>query len=407
MLKKIIYRLLERRHYWRHVSFSEVAELYISRTLRMLAVSLVNIFVAVYLYQNGYRLTFIMLYFAAYFAIKAALTIPFAYLIAAIGPKHAALFSNLAYVPALLILALLPGYGLGALAGFALFQAISVGLYDVSYLVNFSKVRVSEHTGKELGYMYILERLAAGLSPVIGGLTAFWLGPQAALIIASVVFAAAALPLLSTPEPVTRHQKITYRGVPWRRIVPNLRAEIGVGFDFIMSGTGWSLFLALAVFSETSNAVYAKLGLLTSVTVIVSIAAATIYGRIIDRRSGRPLLMVSTSLDALTHLMRPMISTPVGAVLTNILNEIATTGYTMPFTKGLFDAADRLPGYRIVYMSLMSLAATAGALLCVLSVALLSVWLPEVLSLQIGFVITAAAAILITGNGFPALARTK
>lgn len=54
MLKQLIYRLFERRHYWREMSFSEMAELYTSRVLRTLAVSMVSIFIAIYLYQNGY-----------------------------------------------------------------------------------------------------------------------------------------------------------------------------------------------------------------------------------------------------------------------------------------------------------------------------------------------------------------
>jgi FlaA1/EpsC-like NDP-sugar epimerase len=45
MIKTLIYSLLERRHYWRYVSFSEIAEIYASRTLRVLAVSMVSVFI--------------------------------------------------------------------------------------------------------------------------------------------------------------------------------------------------------------------------------------------------------------------------------------------------------------------------------------------------------------------------
>ena len=405
MLKRLIYHLLENRHYWRHISFSEVAELYMSRTLRMLAVSMVNVFVAVYLYQNGYNLTFIMAYFCGFFVLRALVTIPFAFVIARIGPKHTTLLSNFLYVPALLLLTLLPEYGILALSGFALFQAISVALYDMSYLVNFSKIRVDEYIGKEIGYMHMLERIAGGLSPVVGGFIAFLFGPQATLICAAVIFALAALPLLFTPEPVQRHQKITYHGIPWRKLRRPIASELSVGADFLISGAAWSLFVALAIFGETTNSVYAKLGLLAAITMIAAIVSAKVFGIIVDRRRGRELLQFGVGLDSLVHIARPFASTPLGAVLINALNEIATTAYAMPFTKGMFDMADRLPGYRIVFMSLMSCSAALGAALCAAIISVLSLMFNEINALQIGFVIVAFLVLGIAANGFPALAR--
>lgn len=405
MLKKIIYSLLERRHYWRYVSFSEMAELYTSRTLRTLAISMVSIFVAVYLYQNGYHLTFIMLYFAVYFAFKCLVTIPLAYFIARVGPKHSTFISCLLYVPALLILTLLPDYGVWALIGYGVFQSVSAALYEMSYLVNFSKIRVSEHVGKEISYMHILERVASGLSPVIGGLVAYMFGPQATLIVASITFALAALPLLTSPEPVQRHQKISYVGLPWRNLVPGFRAELAIGFDFLMSGSAWWLFIAIAIFGETTNVIYAKLGLLAAVTTIAAILSAKLFGMLIDRERSRQLLQFGVGLDLLTHVIRPFISTPVGAGLVNLLNETATIGYSMPFTKGLFDMADRLPGFRIVYISLMSLAASLGVAIGALILAGISMFTNEVQTLQIGFILVGLAVLLIGSNGFPALKK--
>lgn len=407
MLRKIIYSLLERRHYWRYVSFSQVAELYASRTLRMMAVSMVSIFVAIYLYQNGYDLTFIMLYFAAYFLVKGVLALPSAYVIAKIGPKHATLMSNLLYVPALLILTLLPEYGMFSLVGFGLFQAVSSAMYEMSYLVNFSKVRAEEFIGKEIGYMHMLERLAGGLSPVLGGFVAFLFGPQATLIVASILFAGAALPLLFTPEPVRLNQKITYHGLPWRKIYRGVRAELSIGVDLLVSGTSWSLFVALAIFGETTNSIYAKLGILASITIIAAIISAKAFGMIVDRKRGGELLRVGVVLNVMTHLCRPFVSTPLGAVLINASKEVATTGYAMPFTKGMFDMADNLPGYRIVYVSIMALTASVGAALAALIVAGFTMFFNEIHSLQLSFILAAVTTLPIIRNGFPILKKSS
>ena len=53
MLRNIFSRIFRARHYWRNVSFDEMAELYISRLITVFAINVVNLFAAVYLYKLG------------------------------------------------------------------------------------------------------------------------------------------------------------------------------------------------------------------------------------------------------------------------------------------------------------------------------------------------------------------
>ena len=78
MIGRIISRLLRRRHYWRSVSFDQIAELYTSRLITVFAANIVNLFAAVYLYKLGYSLIFITLFYAVWYLMK----IPFSYLAA-------------------------------------------------------------------------------------------------------------------------------------------------------------------------------------------------------------------------------------------------------------------------------------------------------------------------------------
>jgi MFS family permease len=405
MIKKLIYRLLERRHFWRHADFGEIAELYASRTLRVMAISMVSTFVAVYLYQNGYHLSFIMMYFAFYFGLRAGLTFPAAFVIARIGPKHATLISNLIYVPTLIVFSQLGTYGIPVLIIAGLLQAMSVSLYDLSHLVNFSKVKHVDHVGKELSFMYMLERIGASISPVIGGVIAFWFGIQITMLVAACVFALAALPLFFTGEPVRTHQQITFRQFNWKDTWRGLLANVGVGADFITSGSVWALYVAIAIFGATTNAVYAQLGALVSVTVLAALVFSRLYGLIIDRRRGGTLLKAGVIGDSLVHLARPFVNTPIGAVFINVFNESATTAYSMPFAKGAFEQADNLPGYRIVYMTMIGVSAPIGAMLMALIIAGISLFFDEVRSMQIAFLLTAVAVLLIRMQRFPALRR--
>lgn len=407
MIKRLIYRILERRHYWRYVSFSEIAELYASRLLRILGLSMVSIFVAIFLYQHGYSLTFIMFFFAAYYVFRMLLSFPFAYVIARIGPKHATLVSNLFFIPSLLLLVMMPQYGFIAVLGYAFFQAVSLSLYDMAYLVDFSKVKHEEFSGREIGYMNMLEQIARGASPLVGGFIAYWFGPQVTMFVAAGIFTLSALPLFFTPEPVKTHQTITFHGIPWRRVRRPLLASMANGYDTIASTLIWSLFIAIAIFGVATNSVYAQLGVLASITMVVGIAAARFFGTVVDGSRGRELLNWSAVANALTHLMRPFVATPLGVLFANIVNVVVTAGYTLPFTKGMFALADDLPGYRIAFMSLINASASVGAaILCVIA-GTLSLFLDELLSLQVTYVITAFVTLLILAHGFPALRKRR
>ena len=101
MLQSIIHRLFKRRHFWRHATFSEVAELYASRLMTMFALRFVLVFVSVYLYKLDYDLQTIALFWAGYFFLKALFAWPAARIAAHYGPKHGLLMANILFAVAL------------------------------------------------------------------------------------------------------------------------------------------------------------------------------------------------------------------------------------------------------------------------------------------------------------------
>jgi len=407
MIQRLIHRLLERRHYWRTVGFSELAELYASRLLRLMAVNLVSGVAGIYMYQLGYPVWFIVGYFAMYFALRGVWAIPSAYFIARMGPKHAILTSNFLFIPALAALAQLEHLGVGALALYAVLQSLAVTLYSIAHHVNFSKVKHTEHAGKELGFMSIVEKVGTALSPVLGGFIAYLFGPEITMWVACGVFVLSAAPLFLTAEPVMTHQRIIFRGFNWRSTWRNMVAAGAVGVDQLSSAALWSLFVAIAILGTTSNVVYAQIGGLMSIAFVASLVFSRIYGQVIDAHRGGALLNASTVGNFLLHLARPFAATPLGVVLINIANEAMTSGYGMPFLKGQYDTADSLPGYRIVYMSLMELAVCMGGALFGLAVTLLVLAFGDVRGMQAGYVVAALGILPILLHGFPALKRYK
>lgn len=396
MIHSILHRLLKRRHFWRYANFDEVSELYASRVMRSMALYMINMFVAIYLYQQGYSLVFI----TAFYAISFLFRIPMVYLsarfVARFGPKHGILVANLIYIPALFAFPLVSVFGLPIIIIFGVLQSISMVLFDLSYQVDFSKVKHVEHAGKEIGYMQILERLAASLSPLLGGAVAFLIFPEATMLLSAILFVLASAPLFRTKEPVKVNQILHFKKFPWRKVWRTLRAETAIGFDIVGSNFVWVLFLTVVVFSGSKgNDIYLTLGAFASVTVVTSFFSAYSFGKIIDWRHGGDLLKVASIANSLTHVFRAFVSTPAGVVAANVTNEVATTGYSMAYIRGIYDTADDLPGFRIVYLMFVSMMMNLGSLCAALTfLALLLLFSSTAVAFQFFFVITAAMVLL-------------
>lgn len=403
MVEKIITRILHRRHYWRHITFSELAELYASRVLRTTALMMMSVFVAVFMYQTGYSLTFIALYFSAQFLLRGLFSLPSAHIIGRFGPKHATLFSNLLYIPALYCLSNLEHYGWIVLIGYGFFQALSASIYNIAHHVEFSLVKHRQHAGKEIGYMVALERIAMTASPLIGGGIAYVFGPQATAFAAMLLFAVAAAPLLLSPEPIRPHQKIAFWSLPWKKTRRSIFAHSFMGWDFIATGIVWSLFVAIAVFGTTNDMLYAQIGAVASVSVVTSILAARMYGKLIDTHRGGELLRFGVLGTASLHLIRPFVASAGGVVLMNAATESAKSAYNMPYVKGIFDLADDIPAHRVVYMAWQDFAISIGATIALLSFALLTSFGNDIGGMQLFYLLSAVIVLGITTHNLRAL----
>lgn len=369
--------------------------------LRMLALNIAASFMSIFLYQQGFSIPFIALFWGSFFFFKACIALPVAAVVAQIGAKHGILVSNLMYIPSMIIFALVPVYGPLLLIFVVLLQGTSAAMYSISYSTDFSKVKSVLHAGKEIAYMNIVEKVTTGLSPLIGGLLAFAFGPQTVLVVAAVLFSLAAAPLMRTGEQEEPHQKLHFKGFPWHLVRPNIAPQIAIGFDVFTSGTVWSTFVAVFIIGVgSSNSVYAANGALLSVVVFAALAASYTYGKLIDRKKGRELLRIASIGNALTHLTRAFITTPVAVAGLNVANEAATTGYTMAYTRGQFDNAD-LSGQRVTYLGIVEVQSNLGAAIGGFLLFFLASAMGDKPAIHLFFFIATAVVLLITTSRFP------
>lgn len=399
MLKKLITRLLEPRHYWRTAGFNELSELYTVQLLRSLSISMVSIFVPIYLFKIGYSITSIAGFFLLWFAIRPLFTYMTARLIAWIGPKHSMVFSislQIAYLGFILSLETMHW----PLWVIALIGSFYFGLYRMAFDVDFSKVKHTEHGGKEVGYLQIFERTGAVLGPIVGGLIAGIFDPRYTLALAIVIISLTLIPLLATSEPVRRRQVIVVKGFPFKRYRWDIFISSAFQFQEVASVIIWPLFLGIFVFT---NNTYQLLGVLASVGTVLAMLSAYAIGKIVDNNKGRQLLNLGATINAGILLIKPFITTTIGAFFINIVREPVSVMYKIPFMKGRYDEADSVPGYRIVYFMYIELAIAFANIVIWGSVVIISLTVDGKVALQAAFVAGAVMSLLLTKQKFAAL----
>ncbi len=365
MFQRLISFVLRGRHYWRGVSFDEIAELYTSRLLTVFAINIVNLFAAVYLYKLGYSLAFIALFYGTFYVLRIPFALIMAKFVAYYGPKHGVLFASLLRILSLAAFAFVPvagEYALLAIAAFGFFQQLSASAYEIAYTTDFSKVKHQAHAGKEIGTMQMIEKIAKVASPLAGGAIASAWSPQATIILAALLFVASVIPLFATAEPTTTRNRLRVSGFPWRLAAPSLVAQTVVGADFVVSGTVWTLFITVTIFTTLHDNIYVAIGGLASLGVLASVVAAWVFGRLVDKHRGGLLLTLGVIVNTITHGFRPFITTTPGVMGVSIVNESATSAYTLPLTRVLFDVADS-SGFRITYLMYAEMCLAFGAAL--------------------------------------------
>jgi MFS family permease len=400
MLQKAIKKYITRRHYWRTAGLDELSEVYTAMFLRTLALSLIGIFVPIYLYKLGYELiTIFTFYFLIWFLLKPVWAFFTALFTARFGPKHAmllAIFFQILYLSLIISLERFQW----PIALISIFGSLNMTMYMMALNIDFSKIKHQEHDGKEISSLMLFERVGAIAGPAVGGIIATLTDPKYTIAIAIVILCASLVPLFMTAEAVKTKQIIRFRGFPYRRYK---RSMIVSGFfhvEHIVGVAVWPLFLGIFIFATNT---YAAIGILISLGAILGIISVKVIGKLVDDRQGENLLKTGAVINAALYVVRPFVATPQGAFATNMIYEPVSAMYKLPFMKGVYDESDAVPGYRIVYFFHREvIISIANVILWAILIIIMLIG-TEKLALQAGFLLGACASLALLTVKFRAL----
>lgn len=399
MLKNATNRLLAKRHFWRYASFNELNELYVSNMLRAIAANLFSIFVPIFLLKSGYSLTWVSLYFVFYFCVRVFGDVLSGLIVARIGPKHTWILSHTSNILNLVcLLGIVSHPWLFWLS--SLFNALGTSFQHIPLHIDFSKIKHTLHNGKEQSFFMTLEKIGSAVGPLLGGFIAAQYGANFTIIASIGLYIASLVPLLSTPEPVKIKQHIKFRDFPFRRVWRDIISHSLQGVDTTVTAGMWPIFLVIVVFHDS---VYQSVGFISTISIVVAVFATYMFGRVIDSDHRLRFFRISSVVNSLLHVARALTGTPVGALGVNLVNESSWTGSMMAYNKGMYAAADELPGYRIAYFTYMEVISEFFKGFVWLGLAGLTLVASDASSLKIAFLLTSIVTLGIMLEKYKAL----
>lgn len=362
--------------------YSELSELYIAETIKNLAFSLVGVFIPIYLLGLGYSFTSICQMFLALNVTRFAIEPLVGYLVSRFGPKHILAFSYPFSFFYLLLISLVDTYRFPLLL-IAAVWAVSDSLHWVSYHSDFSKVKKTKKTSREIGFITMLGVIASALGPLIGGYVGNKYGLHILFIVSPILLLCAAIPLLKTKEKVKKTD-LNYAGV-FKRVKTDCFAHFSQGFDVTVGTTVWPLFMILLY----NN--FLQAGAVVSAAFMLSIIMIYISGHLSDRVSRKFLVFLGSISLSAVNILRYLTTSIKTVFQVNLLGTLAGPLTSIPLFSLFYNHAGEKK--RIEYNVLIEMSGDLGRSAIWGTLLLLSTLMPMNQALSKSFLITAIAVL--------------
>lgn len=321
-------------HYFQKHFSRRLEELYLSVAILDFALAAVALFEPVYIFQLGYSLRSILLFFLLAYALYF-FTVPLGgKFVARFGPERSIAISTI----------LLVGY----YGGLLLMKSYDWMFWVTPFLLTFQKtfywpayhvdfIRTSDQgqRGKEFSGLWSLTTLMYILGPLVGGLVITTVGFPALFFGVIAVIILSNIPLFVQPidhQPESFSYRQSFIMPFTRRHIKSTLAYLGFGEEFVMQFI-WPVFIVLVVKS------YLELGGLIAVASLLTALATLYIGKVVDQNHPRRVLAWGTIVTAVVWLTRPFLRLIAPVFISDTLGRIGKNTTFVPMTAMTYERA--------------------------------------------------------------------
>lgn len=330
--------MIHLRHYLDYTLHREITSVYISMAVRELALSMIALFVPIYLYLHfGYSLSKVFLFYAAAYGFYAFLTPVAAKIMSKIGLKHSILIS----VPltALFYFGLIKiDYAVWVLPLVVVANILCRIFFWPAFHIDFMRFSQTKQRAREFGLFRVFILIAGVAGPVAGGFFLQQFGFPLLFTLTIILLFVSVAPLFLNPEIREQYDDSYERAVLEVAQKRNWRFVLGFSGQAIEDTVSmfiWPLFLLILAID------FSSMGVIVSGALLLALLFTFVAGKLSDRIGGGKILRFSSVWLGVSWLLRLLANNPFSAFLFLSFSQIAFVFTHIPAMAAFYDEAAR------------------------------------------------------------------
>jgi len=286
-------------HYLSHHLTRQLNELYVSTVIFAFGQSMMLVFVPIFLFEKGFSIAQIILYFSIHYLFYAVLMLPIGKIIAKIGYENSIGWSMPLYGIYIGSLLLIPAYPILLFIN-AFLWALYKAFYWPAFHADFTKFGDVDARGEEISSLGVLVGMVSIMGPTIGGYVIAQYGFNWMFIITLILSFLSLIPLLKSKEkykPESFSIKNIVKDFFSKKYRNDMIANLGTGEDIIAQSV-WPIFL-LTIFTD-----YKDIGVLTTIALFIAFIIILVMGKLANKPKKTRLIKTTSVFLALSWFFR-------------------------------------------------------------------------------------------------------
>jgi len=311
----------------------ELDELYLSISLRDLALAMIGIFAPIYLLKLNYSFADVMIFHI----LMSVFTIFFTLLLVSKiadgwGIKHSMIYGIPVILVFFLMLSSIDVYN-WPLWFISIFGGLSTTLFWTGYHIHFATFSKQKNRGEAISFSFIFRLMFHIIGPILGGIIMSTYGFKTLFLVVSFIFLLSIIPLLMSKD-IHRPINFSLKQVFQDQKINDAIAITGYGAELAL-WIVWSIFIYLYILND-----FTKLGLATSLVAIFMVVSLFIFGRLSDISRSK-MLKIFGVLNSGVWFLKMFVTSAVHVNLVSGLYGLISGGVAVPFTAITYDNANK------------------------------------------------------------------
>jgi MFS family permease len=302
----------------------ELSEIYMTIAIKFFALSLITIFIPIYLFQLGFDLKYIFLFFAILSAASSLTVYLSIKLSTKLGIKHGILISIPFLIAYFILLEFVTTNSLNWIFFLTPITAgIHGSLFWTNFHIDFAAFSSKKFRARQVGGYMIISLILAAIGPILGAFIISNWDFNVLFVLVSILLFLSTLPLFMSEEHYV-HRDFSIKKV--RNVIKKAGPTAMSGFigQAMISCAlcAWPLFIFLILRG------YLDVGALTSLTFFIAIGSTFFIAKFADKFGKAKILRIGSIFSSIGWIIRASVSTFIQIVGANIFFGIIGPSYT-------------------------------------------------------------------------------